>query len=297
MSKILATIIRFFRHILSYIIQFIVCLCFFLTSPLYSENKAGKWIQSKEHNYHSALGDLEKKRFTSFPIYTSYQLQNFRKSSRPLYAKMIRSRREKLKEKAVHDGILFTYKNYQAKKVYLAGDFNHWSRIQMKRGNFGVHYFFLSLQQSDSEKKKQLYRYKFNVDNIWIEDPLNPYHTNGNSIGRVSLFHLEKIPVERTVSFRILKHKSRNSEKLVEFSIYLPKAKNLFLVGNFNNWNPEHDWMKRGEDGIFRRKVWLPHGSYIYKYIADGKWILDTYNPDTRFSPTIQELCSFIEIL
>ena len=82
----------------------------------------------------------------------------------------------------------------------------------------------------------------------------------------------------------------------MEFAIYLPKVRNLTLVGSFNNWNPEHDPMLAEGNGMFRRKIKLEAGEYIYKFIAEGKWMLDKYNSETRFDPNIQELGSFLKV-
>jgi hypothetical protein len=40
----------------------------------------------------------------------------------------------------------------------------------------------------------------------------------------------------------------------------------------------------------------LRPGGYVYKYVADGKWMLDKFNEETRYHRGIGELCSFLEL-
>ncbi len=45
----------------------------------------------------------------------------------------------------------------------------------------------------------------------------------------------------------------------------------VFLAGDFNNWNPRSHRMTRKE-GAFQRKLKLPPGTYEYKFVVDGEW-------------------------
>jgi 1,4-alpha-glucan branching enzyme len=53
-------------------------------------------------------------------------------------------------------------------------------------------------------------------------------------------------------------------------------AKEAFLAGDFTDWQPVP--MARRKGGSFAIAASLRHGRYEYKYIVDGKWIVD---PDT----------------
>ena len=61
----------------------------------------------------------------------------------------------------------------------------------------------------------------------------------------------------------------------VEFSLVAPDAKEVFLVGDFNNWNGEGYRMKKFKDGICKKKVPLKPGRYEYRFIVDGNWWTD----------------------
>ena len=49
-------------------------------------------------------------------------------------------------------------------------------------------------------------------------------------------------------------------------------AESAALVGDFNNWNPEANPMKKLKDGTFSTTVSLPAGeSYRVRYLLDGE--------------------------
>jgi 1,4-alpha-glucan branching enzyme len=57
-----------------------------------------------------------------------------------------------------------------------------------------------------------------------------------------------------------------------------PKAKQVFLAGSFNDWNPTARRMQKGKDSAFRARLALPPGEHHYKFVIDGQWCAD---PDT----------------
>jgi 1,4-alpha-glucan branching enzyme len=52
-------------------------------------------------------------------------------------------------------------------------------------------------------------------------------------------------------------------------------ARAVFLVGDFNGWDPEARRMVKGSDGWYRARVWLEPGQYQYKFVIDGDWCHD----------------------
>jgi len=48
----------------------------------------------------------------------------------------------------------------------------------------------------------------------------------------------------------------------------------VFLAGDFNNWSQSETLMKE-IDGIYETTLSLKKGEYAYKFIVDGKWLLD----------------------
>ncbi len=139
-----------------------------------------------------------------------------------------------------------------AKEVILTGDFNRWdeSAFKMNATDDG---WELVLQL-----KPGTYEYKFIVDGNWMDDPGNPdkvyneYHTF-NSVCTLT----------KEVSFY-----------LKGFIL----AKQVYLSGGFNSWNETDLPMKKNKDG-WSLTLDLPGGKHHYKYIVDGKWIIDPENP------------------
>ncbi len=67
----------------------------------------------------------------------------------------------------------------------------------------------------------------------------------------------------------------------VEFSIRAPKARKVFVVGEFNNWDPTATPMYKGKDGKWTVTVPLKQGRYAYKFVVDGAWGPDPENPQS----------------
>ncbi|OGV78669.1 MAG: hypothetical protein A3K19_31725 [Lentisphaerae bacterium RIFOXYB12_FULL_65_16] len=53
------------------------------------------------------------------------------------------------------------------------------------------------------------------------------------------------------------------------------EAREVFLVGDFNGWDPDARRMVKGKDGFCRAKVKIEPGRYQYKFVVDGEWCHD----------------------
>lgn len=62
---------------------------------------------------------------------------------------------------------------------------------------------------------------------------------------------------------------------LVDFFCRAPEAKNVFLIGDFNGWEPTANPMNRMPDGGWVLRLELPHGHHQYLFLVDGKPVLD----------------------
>lgn len=68
---------------------------------------------------------------------------------------------------------------------------------------------------------------------------------------------------------------------LVAFRHFAPRASMVNVLGNFNHWNVNQGVMERRADGWWTRSIDVPlEGSYDYKFMVDGEWVLDPLNPD-----------------
>lgn len=55
-------------------------------------------------------------------------------------------------------------------------------------------------------------------------------------------------------------------------------AKTVEIAGDFNQWIPE-GMMRRSEEGLWQKVIPITSGTYRYKFIIDGEWQLDPYQP------------------
>jgi 1,4-alpha-glucan branching enzyme len=53
-----------------------------------------------------------------------------------------------------------------------------------------------------------------------------------------------------------------------------PEAKEVYLVGEFNDWDPRSDRMTKRQ-GAFQKAKRLAPGEYQYKFLIDGQWYCD----------------------
>ena len=58
-----------------------------------------------------------------------------------------------------------------------------------------------------------------------------------------------------------------------------PEAKEVYLVGDFNQWRAREQRMLKAQDGSFRTRIELLPGQYQYRFIVDGIWHNDPDAP------------------
>ncbi len=79
-----------------------------------------------------------------------------------------------------------------------------------------------------------------------------------------------------------IKSKKKIKRRKVTFTLVSSDAKEVILMGDFNNWNLKTHHMKKDGNGIWNKVVTLPLGSYDYKFLVDGQWKEDPQNGQTR---------------
>ena len=227
---------------------------------------------------------LTSSRSDSVPEVNYQKLMLLKQANSPEKIRLVMTQNTGTGRPVVADGLLFTYKSRKAGRVTIAGNFSAWKHKRMERSRDGVWFFFLT--DRDFSGRVQ---YKFNIDGLWTEDPCNISREDDRNGSYVSIAELEPARENRFVSYKMLK------KNMVVFRVYRPDASIISLVGDFNGWNPENDLMKKGADGIWRLEKRLASGTYRYKYIIDGQWLPDTYNPDSA-SDSTGDICSVIRI-
>jgi len=61
----------------------------------------------------------------------------------------------------------------------------------------------------------------------------------------------------------------------INFACEAPDAKEVFLCGDFNDWDPQAHPMQRMPNGVWKLHLQLPPGEHHYWFLVDGKPRLD----------------------
>ena len=69
--------------------------------------------------------------------------------------------------------------------------------------------------------------------------------------------------------------KTNSMEKMVDFRIFAPMAKKVYLAGCFNSWKANSISAKKDAKGNWTAKINLHPGKYEYRFIVDGNWVND----------------------
>jgi 1,4-alpha-glucan branching enzyme len=210
-----------------------------------------------------------------------YNFQQLKEAQSPRETKVINTANVEKGKSLIEYGVLITYKNRSARNVKIGGDFSNWQLADMSKGKFGVWYYFLT--------KLKMTRYKFMVDGLWINDPVNIEKEDDDLGSFVSIIEPMNFSDNNNLTYRFV------GKQTVEFRIFNPKAKFVAIVGDFNNWNPENDLLEKKKSGVWTLKKRLFPGIYKYKYIIDGEWTVDLYNSRTA-RDNAEGICSLIRI-
>ena len=68
---------------------------------------------------------------------------------------------------------------------------------------------------------------------------------------------------------------AKETIKPANFYCIAPSAESVYLVGDFNAWNPTSHPMRRREDGWWFTEVLLKHGHHQYRFLVDNQPVLD----------------------
>jgi cyclomaltodextrinase len=167
--------------------------------------------------------------------------------------------------------VTFTFTDAEAKSVHVAGEFNHWldnldgkitgkDEWRMKDDGAGHWTFTTNLPPG-------YHRFKYVIDGgeRWAQDPKRPPSPDGNSI--VAVKGSATVP-PATADGRTL------------FFLVDPKAKEVYVAGQFNDWDATANPLKKDAAGNWITTIKLGAGKHPYKFIVDGEWRLDPLNPD-----------------
>ena len=77
-------------------------------------------------------------------------------------------------------------------------------------------------------------------------------------------------------------HNQRNGKRVVRFALNGTHANHVYLVGDFNDWDPTALPLEHDGDGSWSAELELSPGDHEYLYLADGVWRAD---PTTELVP------------
>jgi 1,4-alpha-glucan branching enzyme len=77
------------------------------------------------------------------------------------------------------------------------------------------------------------------------------------------------------VKKRVKDRRVASGSQQVRLEIIRSQAREVFVAGSFNDWQPTATPLKLVGEGKWVVEVSLPPGRYEYRFIADGEWVDD----------------------
>ncbi len=62
------------------------------------------------------------------------------------------------------------------------------------------------------------------------------------------------------------------------FSLMAPEATEVYVAGDFNNWENHTHKMRKYKNGLHKKSIRLKPGRYEYRFVVDGQWWTDPVN-------------------
>lgn len=262
---------------------------------LFSQEPVQNWIKGYSSREYEASGEKADEN----KIYYYWQIESLKRAIAPRYIRLVDIQKYKKDYKLLNIGILFTYNGLRNNQVSICGNFSAWQCLPMKKNRYGIFFIMVPADYSDRDHNiLTSYQYRFKVDDFFEYDPANPNRINDGFGSFLSEFQMESLDTNRQTSFQIkdLSVDEGSGFRTVAFKIFKPDAMTISVIGSFNRWNPGHDYMTKGDDGVFRMEKKLKPGEYLYNFIIDGSLELDTYNEETRYREDTGELSSYLKV-
>ena len=78
-----------------------------------------------------------------------------------------------------------------------------------------------------------------------------------------------------------MKKSAKSKKRRFTFKLKAIDAEKVYLAGDFNGWSTSSHPMKHNGDGEWKKQIALPTGKYEYKFLVDGRWMVDPDNDQT----------------
>ena len=109
------------------------------------------------------------------------------------------------------------------------------------------------------------------------------------ALEQVSPVSVEAAPVLPPAALDVVRIETQTTEpttKEILFTMNVPNAKDIYIVGDFNHWKiADESRLSRVDGERWEKRMNLLPGSYRYKFVVDGEWILDTRNSEKEPNP------------
>ena len=140
-------------------------------------------------------------------------------------------------------------------------------KFKLISNDLGIYYVLLK-----SDISKGIYRYRFLVNDYWINDPEQTKISISSSGSRISTFEIIK-----DLIFTI-KNPKKIGNRIYRF--YLPDKnyRKVYWLSSENHWDSRNDLMVKKDNfwiidkNLFQMKL-------FYVFWADGQYVLDPFNP------------------
>ena len=87
------------------------------------------------------------------------------------------------------------------------------------------------------------------------------------------------VVVAKKTTATAAKKATKCETKEVTFTVHADKGKNVFVAGEFNNWDATAKKMAyKAKEGVYSATMKLAPGDYQYKFVIDGTWCADPEN-------------------
>ncbi len=81
--------------------------------------------------------------------------------------------------------------------------------------------------------------------------------------------------IETHVGGTLPRYSAKRNLHRANFFCHAPEAEQVWLIGDFNNWQPNAIPMVRQPDGRWMASLELSHGYHQYVFLVDGKRVLE----------------------
>ena len=83
---------------------------------------------------------------------------------------------------------------------------------------------------------------------------------------------------KKTVTAKAKKAPAKKTKPSTQFKLFAPNANEVYITGDFNDWNTTALKARRFKDGTWKKSVKLKPGQYEYLFLVDGEWWTDPEN-------------------